>query len=233
MKLVRFSTNGQSPRLGALQGDRIADLAASPAATRPAGGVVRAHEVAAAVVPASAREFLEGGAASAAAVASIKEWVTVPAASARLHAPITDPSKFICIGLNYRDPAEETGNPIPKEPPLFGKWNTSIVGPGDPILRPRGSKQLDWEVELGVVIGRTARFVSKEAALDYVWGYTIINDASARDFQFLTTQWMAGKIFETAAPVGPYIADRQEIPDPHALRLRTSGNGKQVQQGHA
>ncbi len=232
MKLVRFSTNGQSPRLGALQGDRIADLGASVAATLAARGVVRAPEIATALVPPSAREFLEGGAASADAVASIKEWVTVPAASARLHAPITDPGKFICIGLNYRDHAEETGNPIPKEPPIFAKWNNSIVGPGDPILRPRGSKQLDWEVELGVVIGRTARFVSKEAALDHVWGYTIINDASARDFQFLTTQWMAGKIFETAAPVGPYIADRQEIADPHSLELRTFVNGKQMQRGN-
>src|SRR5437773_192219 len=165
-------------------------------------------------------------------VASIKEWVTVPAPSARLHAPITDPGKFICIGLNYRDHAEETGNPIPKEPPIFAKWNGSIVGPGDPILRPRGSKQLDWEVELGVVIGRTARFVSKESALDYVWGYTIVNDASARDFQFITSQWMAGKIFETAAPVGPYVADRQEIADPHTLALKTFVNGQQTQNGN-
>jgi acylpyruvate hydrolase len=232
MKLVRFSVNGASPRLGALQGDRIADLAASVAATLNARGVVRAQEIADALVPQSARAFLEGGAASAEAVASIKQWVTVPAAGARLHAPITDPGKFICIGLNYRDHAEETGNPIPKEPPIFAKWNGSIVGPGDPILRPRGSKQLDWEVELGVVIGKTARFVPKESALDYVWGYTIINDASARDFQFLTTQWMAGKIFETAAPVGPYLADGGEVGDPHSLELRTFVNGKQMQKGN-
>jgi acylpyruvate hydrolase len=232
MKLVRFSTNGQLPRLGALQGDRIIDLTASVAATLTARGVVRAREIAAAIVPASAREFLEGGAASAEAVAAIKEPVSVPATAARLHAPIDDPGKFICIGLNYRDHAEETGNPIPKEPPIFGKWSPSIIGPGDPILRPRGSKQLDWEVELGVVIGRTARFVSRESALDYVWGYTIINDASARDFQFLTSQWMAGKIFETAAPVGPYIADHTEVPDPHSLGLRTIVNGKQMQNGN-
>src|SRR6266566_9733300 len=204
MKLVRFSTNGQSPRLGALQGDRIADLTGSVAATLTARGVVRAQSIATALVP----------------------------SSARLHAPINDPGKFICIGLNYRDHAEETGNPIPKEPPIFGKWSPSIVGPGDPILRPRGSKQLDWEVELGVVIGRTARFVSKDKALDHVWGYTIINDASARDFQFLTTQWMAGKIFETAAPVGPYIADRQDLGDPHSLGLRTIVNGKPMQNGN-
>ena len=232
MKLVRFSSNGQTPRLGALQGDRIVDLTASVAATLTARGVIRAQQLAAALVPASTREFLEGGAASAEAVASIKEAVTIPAASARLHAPIHDPGKFICIGLNYRDHALEAGQPIPKEPPIFAKWSPSIVGPGDPILRPRGSGQLDWEVELGVVIGRTARHVSRDAALDYVWGYTIVNDASARDFQFITSQWMAGKIFETAAPVGPYIADRQEIADPHSLGLRTIVNGKQMQNGN-
>jgi acylpyruvate hydrolase len=232
MKLVRFSTNGQIPRLGALQGDRIVDLTASVAATLTARGVIRAREIASALVPASTREFLEGGAASAEAVASIKEPVTIPAASARLHAPISDPGKFICIGLNYRDHALEAGQPIPKEPPIFAKWSPSIVGPGDPILRPRGSSQLDWEVELGVVIGRTARYVSRDAALDYIWGYTIVNDASARDFQFITSQWMAGKIFETAAPVGPYLADRQEIADPHSLGLRTIVNGKQMQNGN-
>jgi 2-keto-4-pentenoate hydratase/2-oxohepta-3-ene-1,7-dioic acid hydratase in catechol pathway len=231
MKLVRFSTNGQSPRVGVLQGDRIADLQASLAATLGRRGVVRAQDIAAALVPASTRAFLEGGAATQDAIASITEWVTVPANSARLHAPIADPGKFICIGLNYRDHAEETGNAIPKEPPIFAKWPNAIIDPGEPILRPRGSKSLDWEVELGVVIGRPARYVPHEQALDYVWGYTIINDASARDFQMLTSQWMAGKIFETAAPVGPYIADRTEVPDPHTLSLKTFVNGKQVQNG--
>jgi acylpyruvate hydrolase len=232
MKLVRFSLNGHSPRLGALQGDRIADLQASVAASLARRGVVRAQEIAASLVPASSRAFLEGGVAAQEAVAAITEWVTVPAASARLHAPINDPGKFICIGLNYRDHAEEAGMPIPKEPPIFAKWNNAILDPNEPILRPRGSTQLDWEVELGVVIGRTARYVSREQALDYVWGYTIINDVSARDFQFLTSQWMAGKIPETFAPVGPYIADRGEIPDPHVLSLKTWVNGTQMQNGN-
>jgi acylpyruvate hydrolase len=232
MKLVRFSTNGQSPRLGVLQADRVADLQASLAATLERRGVVRAAEIAAVLVPASTRAFLEGGAAAQEAVASITEWVTVPAASARLHAPIADPGKFICIGLNYRDHAEEAGQAIPKEPPIFAKWSNAIIDPGQPILRPRGSKQLDWEVELGVVIGKPTRYVSQAQALDHVWGYTIVNDASARDFQFLTTQWMAGKIFETAAPVGPYIGDAAEVPDPHALTLKTFVNGKQVQNGN-
>ena len=232
MKLVRFSTNGSTPRLGALQGDRVADLQASLAATLTRRGVVRAQEIAAALVPASTRQYLEGGVVARDAVAGITEWVTVDRTAARLHAPIADPGKFICIGLNYKDHAEEAGQPIPKEPPIFAKFANAIVDPGDPILRPRGSSQLDWEVELGVVIGRTARFVPREQALDYVAGYTIINDASARDFQVLTSQWMAGKIFETAAPVGPYIADREEIADPHALELKTFVNGKQTQRGN-
>jgi acylpyruvate hydrolase len=232
MKLVRFSTNGQTPRLGALQGDRIADLQASVAASLTRRGVTRAAELAAALVPTSTRAFLEGGPLVEETLAGIKEWVTVPANAARLHAPITDPNKFICIGLNYRDHAEEANQPIPKEPPIFAKWSNAILDPNEPILRPRGSNQLDWEVELGVVIGRTARFVSKEKALDYVWGYTIINDVSARDFQFIGSQWMAGKIPETFAPVGPYIADRTEIPDPHVLELKLWVNGKQMQGGN-
>jgi len=232
MKLVRFSTNGQTPRLGVLQGDRIGDLQASVAASLTRRGVTRAAEIAAALVPSSTRAFLEGGPLVEETVAGIKEWVTVPASSARLHAPITDPGKFICIGLNYRDHAEEANQPIPKEPPIFAKWSNAILDPNEPILRPRGSSQLDWEVELGVVIGKTARFVSRDKALDYVWGYTIINDVSARDFQFIGSQWMAGKIPETFAPVGPYIADRTDIPDPHVLDLKLWVNGKQMQGGN-
>jgi 2-keto-4-pentenoate hydratase/2-oxohepta-3-ene-1,7-dioic acid hydratase in catechol pathway len=150
----------------------------------------------------------------------------------RLHAPIHDPGKFICIGLNYTDHAEETGNPAPKEPPIFPKWSTAILDPGEPILRPRGETRLDWEVELGVVIGKTARYVSQAQALDYVYGYTIINDASARDFQMVTSQWAAGKIGDTLAPIGPYIADTTEIPDPHVLDLKTWVNGTLMQNGN-
>ena len=232
MKLVRFSTSGQSPRLGSLQGDRVVDLQASVAATLAKRGVTRAQDIAAALVPQSTRGFLEGGVAAQEAVAAISEWVTVPTATARLHAPITDPAKFICIGLNYKDHADEAGMPYPKEPPIFPKWNTAILDPGEPILRPRGEKTLDWEVELGVVIGRKARYVSKEQALDHVWGYTIVNDASARTFQMLTSQWGAGKIPDTLAPVGPYIADRSEVPDPHVLDLKTWVNGTLMQNGN-
>jgi len=241
MKIVRFSHNGQSPRLGILEGkDRVVDLEASYAALLASRGVVRASAIAAALFPQSTRGFLEGGQASQDALASMMEAVkggrfqavAHSAGSVRLHAPINDPGKFICIGLNYRDHAEESGNPVPKEPPVFPKWNNAILDPGEPILRPRGEKTLDWEVELGVVIGKTARFVPKDKALDYIFGYTIINDASARDFQFHTSQWGPGKMGDTLAPVGPYIADRGEIPNPHALELKTWVNGTLMQSGN-
>lgn len=240
MKIVRFSQNGHAPRLGCFLGqDRVVDLAASCAAYLAGRGVVRAEAIADALFPQSTRGFLEGGVATQemlgtvldAAKAGKLQPVAHPVGAVRLHAPIADPGKLICIGLNYKDHAAETGNPIPKEPPIFPKWANAILDPGEPILRPRGSKQLDWEVELGVVIGRTARYVTKEQALDYVFGYTIVNDASARDFQFITSQWGAGKIADTFAPVGPYIADRSEIPDPHVLSLKTWVNGNLMQDG--
>ena len=240
MKIVRFSQNGHAPRLGALTPpDRVMDLAASCAAHLAGKGVVRAAPIAAALFPQSTRGFLEGGPVTQAMLAEMMDAakggtltpVTHPLGSVRLHAPIADPGKFICIGLNYKDHAAETGNPAPKQPPIFAKWANAILDPGEPILRPRGETSLDWEVELGVVLGKTARHVKREQALDYVYGYTIVNDASARGFQFHTTQWGAGKIGDTLAPVGPYIADRMEIPDPHVLELKTWVNGTLMQDG--
>jgi 2-keto-4-pentenoate hydratase/2-oxohepta-3-ene-1,7-dioic acid hydratase in catechol pathway len=242
MKIVRFSQNGSSPRLGCVLGtDRIMDLQASCETYLASRGVVRAAPIAAALFPAdSTRGFLEGGVATQDALAEMMDaaghgtWepVAVPQSRVRLCAPIADPGKFICVGLNYKDHAAETGNPAPKEPPLFAKWANAILDPGEPVLRPRGETRLDWEVELGVVIGRTARRVSREQALDYVYGYTIINDVSARDFQMVTTQWVAGKCGDTLAPVGPYIADRTEVPDPHVLDLKTWVNGTLMQDGN-
>src|SRR6266446_3504862 len=227
MKIVRFSQNGYSPRLGCFMGqDRVVDLEASCADWLSARGVVRSAPIAAALFPQSTRGFLEGGSATQDMLGAMVEAtkagkfqpVSHAASAVRLHAPINDPGKFICIGLNYKDHAAETGN--------------AILDPGEPILRPRGEKTLDWEVELGVVIGKTARFVPKERALDYVYGYTIINDASARDFQFHTSQWGPGKMGDTLAPVGPYIADRAEIPNPHVLELKTWVNGTLMQNGN-
>ena len=231
MKIVRFSQNGHSPRLGCFMGeDRVVDLEASCADWLSARGVVRSAAIAAALFPQSTRGFLEGGSATQDMLGAMLEATKAgkfqpvghAAGAVRLHAPINDPGKFICIGLNYKDHAAETGSAIPKEPPVFPKWNNAILDPGEPILRPRGEKTLDWEVELGVVIGKTARFVPKERALDYIY----------RDFQFHTSQWGPGKIGDTLAPVGPYIADRSEIPDPHVLDVKTWVNGTLMQNGN-
>ena len=236
MKLVRYSQNGQPPRLGTLLGaDRVMDLESSATAYLASRGVVRAGAIAAALLPhGSTRAFLEGGSASQDMLAAMTdaaksgkyEPVSHPLGTARLHAPIADPGKFICIGLNYKDHAAETNNPAPKEPPIFPKWSNAIADPGEPVLRPRGEKTFDWEVELGVVIGRTARFVKREQALDYVFGYTIINDVTARDLQKRHQQWFKGKSLDTFCPMGPVLVTADELPDPQALAISLRVNGQ-------
>lgn len=240
MKLVRFSENGHLPRLGSLEGDRVVDLAATYEAYLDGRGVVRARELASTLFPSSTRAFLQAGAAAMDALAAMGQAVAAgrldrvvrPLASVRLLAPIHDPDKLICIGLNYKDHAEEGRFQIPAEPLIFAKFANAILDPGEPILRPKGCQQLDYEVELGVVMGRTAKDVPPERALEYVFGYTIVHDVSARDFQFRTSQVMGGKISDTFAPIGPFIADRVEIPDPHVLDLKTWVNGTLLQHGN-
>jgi len=141
--------------------------------------------------------------------------------------------KFMCIGLNYKDHAIETGNPFPDHPILFMKANSAIVGPNDDTVMPRGSTKTDWEVELGVVIGKQAKYVSKENALDYVAGYCIVNDVSERDFQFnLTGTWTKGKSCDTFGPTGPWLVTRDEVEDVNNLAMSLYVNGKQMQTGN-
>jgi 2-keto-4-pentenoate hydratase/2-oxohepta-3-ene-1,7-dioic acid hydratase in catechol pathway len=141
--------------------------------------------------------------------------------------------KFLCIGLNYSDHAAETGAAIPEHPILFLKANSAVVGPNDDVMMPRGSTHTDWEVELGVVIGKTAKYVSKADALDYVAGYCIINDVSERHFQNkLTGQWTKGKSCDTFGPTGPWLVTRDEITDPQALAMSLDVNGKRMQTGN-
>ncbi len=150
----------------------------------------------------------------------------------RLGPPVAGVGKLLCIGLNYRDHAEETGAPIPEEPILFMKSTTSIIGPNDEVVLPRGSLKGDWEVELGVVIGSRARYVDEENALDYVAGYCVFNDVSERHFQLEGTgQWVKGKSADTFAPFGPYMVTRDEVPDPQALHLWLEVDGKRYQDG--
>jgi 2-keto-4-pentenoate hydratase/2-oxohepta-3-ene-1,7-dioic acid hydratase in catechol pathway len=151
----------------------------------------------------------------------------------RLGVPFTGISKIIGVGLNYRDHAQETGAAIPSEPVLFMKATTAINGPFDPIILPRGSTQTDWEAELGVVIGKTARYVSERRALEHVAGYVAFHDVSERDFQKNRGgSWDKGKGCDSFAPIGPWLVTRDEIPDPQTLRVWSSVNGELRQNGN-
>jgi 2-keto-4-pentenoate hydratase/2-oxohepta-3-ene-1,7-dioic acid hydratase in catechol pathway len=155
------------------------------------------------------------------------------AGSPRLGACVTGFSKFMCIGLNYSDHAAETGAAIPEHPILFMKANSAIVGPDDDVVMPRGSKHTDWEVELGVVIGKAAKYVPEAQALDYVAGYCTCNDVSERQFQnALTGQWTKGKSCDTFGPTGPWLVTRDEVPDPQALEMWLDVNGTRKQTGN-
>ena len=141
--------------------------------------------------------------------------------------------KFLCIGLNYSDHAAETGAAIPAHPILFFKANSAIVGANDDVIMPRGSTHTDWEVELGVVIGTTTKYVSEQEALSHVAGYCIVNDVSERHFQTqLTGQWTKGKSCDTFGPTGPFLVTRDEVPDPQALDMSLDVNGKRMQTGN-
>ena len=152
-----------------------------------------------------------------------------PVADATLLAPV-EPSKIVCIGLNYMDHIRECGLDVPKVPLVFAKFPSSLAGPADPIrIPPELTERVDWEVELAVVIGRRARDVAPEEALDHVFGYTVANDVSARDLQFSDGQWVRAKSLDTFCPVGPVIVTADEVGDPQALRLTTRVNGELVQ----
>ena len=141
--------------------------------------------------------------------------------------------KFLSIGLNYSDHAAETGLPIPEHPILFLKATSSIIGPNDTVYMPRGSTKSDWEVELGVIIGKKAKYVKESDALSYVAGYCIVNDVSEREFQTeLSGQWTKGKSCDTYGPTGPWLVTRDEIPDPQRLSMSLDLNGKRMQDGN-
>ncbi len=216
MKLVTFSMSGQS-RLGVLRADgTIADV------SRADSGI-----------PADILDFLAGGAAlrqrAASVVAGIGAEYVLDPQIAHIGPPIPHPDKILCIGINYKDHIEETNSETPEHPVVFSKYSNTIIGPGDAIHLPAISRMVDYEAEFAVVMGRTARNVAKADALDYVGGYTILNDVSARDFQKRTSQWTIGKSFDTFAPIGPVLVTTDEIPDPHVLDIKLRLNGAEMQ----
>jgi 2-keto-4-pentenoate hydratase/2-oxohepta-3-ene-1,7-dioic acid hydratase in catechol pathway len=150
----------------------------------------------------------------------------------RIGACVTSVGKFICIGLNYADHAAESGVAVPKEPIIFMKATSAICGPNDDVVIPHGSSKSDWEVELGVVVGKTAKYVKESDALSHVAGYCVINDLSEREFQLEGTgQWVKGKSADTFGPIGPWLVTCDEIPDPQNLGLRLDINGQRYQDG--
>ena len=152
--------------------------------------------------------------------------------SPRLGVPYVGIGKFIAIGLNYSDHAKEAGLPVPPEPIVFSKATSCISGPNDDVVQPKGSTKLDWELELGIVIGTKAQYVSEADALKHVAGYCIVNDVSERAFQMATTQWDKGKGFDTAGPIGPWLVTTDEITDPQNLDMGLDVNGKRMQSGN-
>jgi len=219
MKLVTFTRDGAA-RIGALS-------------QRDGQDVIVDLNQAARSLPSDMIAFLAGGEANrvqaAQAIANPPAEAILDRSSVQLGAPIPRPGKIICIGLNYRDHAAESNAEVPAYPTVFAKYASCIVGPGESIVIPRVTSQVDYEGELAVVIGRRARDVAEADALEYVAGYAPFNDVSARDYQMRTSQWTIGKTFDTFGPLGPALVSADEITDPHALDIRVSIGGEVLQ----
>ncbi len=182
------------------------------------------------------RSVLEVIEAASAQHVSLEKFASDPAidsaytlGTVKLLAPIPRPRKLICVGLNYRDHALETGSEIPSVPTIFNKFATAVIAPGDEIILPKVSKSPDYEAEFAFVIGRGGRRIKADDWRDHVFGYTIVNDVSARDYQRATTQWLMGKTFDTFAPMGPWIMTADAIADPHDVDVRLEINGEVLQ----
>jgi acylpyruvate hydrolase len=239
MKLVTYSWKGNAV-LGALSDDRVVNLRRAHAAALRHRGDADELAVADLRVPGDLSALLRGGAASMEAARRALRFAEeqgpdrvggtcCPLAEVELLAPVQRPGKVVCVGLNYRSHLAETGERAPDYPILFHKAATSVIGHRQAIVLPRVSRQVDYEGELAVVIGRQAKYVAEPDALAYVAGYTCANDVSANDLEFRTSQWTSGKMLDTFCPLGPVLLTADEVPDPAALRLRTTVNGRTVQ----
>ena len=221
MRLLTYFEGGQQ-KLGALAGESVVDLFAALTANGEAA-------------PSSMKRLIEEGpiawdrAAEVLARAPLEPFLR-PLQGLKLGAPVPNPSKIIAIGMNYADHAREQGKKPPEKPIIFAKYPTTVIGPGDEIRwDPALSNKVDWEVELAVIIGRTARRVAAADAYEYVFGYTVANDVTARDLQDSDGQWVRSKSLDTFCPLGPWIVTRDEIPEPHGLQVRCLVNGEVVQ----
>jgi 2-keto-4-pentenoate hydratase/2-oxohepta-3-ene-1,7-dioic acid hydratase in catechol pathway len=209
MRFVTFAVDGKS-RPGVLSGQTVSDLSTAGFA--------------------SLLDFIESGSegrAKAEKLAASGGGYSLD--KVKLLAPIPRPRKLICVGLNYRDHAAETNSEIPSVPTIFNKFATAVIAPGDNIILPKVSKSPDYEAEFAFVIGRGGRNIPGADWPKHVFGYTIVNDVSARDYQRATTQWLMGKTFDTFAPMGPWIVSADEIADPHNLDIQLEIGGERLQ----
>jgi 2-keto-4-pentenoate hydratase/2-oxohepta-3-ene-1,7-dioic acid hydratase in catechol pathway len=216
MRLLTFSSNGEL-KLGLKTDAGVIDVAAAGAAL----GVS---------VPASIGDAISGSDAGLTELATKAAGQTggwlLDESALTLGPCVPEPGKIICVGLNYRKHAEESGAAIPTHPVLFSKFNNTLAGPGEGVPLPKVAEQYDYEVELCVVIGKTAASVSQADALDYVYGYCTADDVSVRDLQTRTSQWLLGKTLDKFFPIGPYLVTADEAGDPQAMRLTTKVNGE-------
>jgi acylpyruvate hydrolase len=240
MRLVTYSWQGRAA-LGALSGERVVDLHRAHRARLSHAQHADELAVADLRVPPDLIGLLRGGATALAAarqaLAYAEErcawdhaggmWHRV--ADVELLAPVLRPGKVVCVGLNYLSHLAEIGEAAPQYPILFHKSVTSVIGPGQAIVLPRVSEQVDYEGELAVVIGRHGKYIPESKALAHVAGYTCANDVSAHDLEFRTSQWTSGKMLDTFCPLGPALVTADEIPDPNRLAIRTLLNGRIVQ----
>ncbi len=242
MRLLSFEGEDKRERLGAAADGLIVDLNLACRAALAARGARGAAELANTAVPPAMLAFLGAGeramdaarealahVAKVGGAAAQARGLARPAEQVRLLAPVPRPTKLILVGLNYRDHAEEAGLKIPDVPTIFSKYPNCVIGPGETIKIPRVSSMIDYEGEYAFVIGRGGRDIPSARAMEYVAGYTILNDVSCRDYQMRTGQWMIGKTFDTFAPMGPYLVTRDEIADPHNLELALYLNGQRMQ----
>ena len=226
MKLITYQLNGET-KLGALSGDNVIDLARAYATVShsdsfPTDMIALLQEGEAGLT--KAQLALAEGEQSAA--------YSVPVTTVTFLPPVVRPGKVIALGRNYAEHAKEGGAEVPEHPMWFHKTHTSLNGHLQPVIIPPGTSKVDYEGELAVIIGKTCKFVSVEEALNYVAGYAVANDVSARDWQRRTTQFTAGKMVDTFGPLGPALVTKDEIPDVQNLRIRTHLNGQLMQDGH-
>jgi 2-keto-4-pentenoate hydratase/2-oxohepta-3-ene-1,7-dioic acid hydratase in catechol pathway len=244
MKLVSY-VHGGDVRLGAVDGDMVIDLNRAYAAMQRNQGLLAAAATADAVLPTDAVTFLALGpptldaardalahARSLAPERARQSLIIAPVDGVELLPPVPRPPKIVCVARNYADHAKEAGLQISEIPIVFARFPATLVAHGGAIIRPTVSEQLDWEGELAVIIGKGGRHIARHDAMDHIAGYSIFNDVTVRDYQFRVTQYTSGKNFAASGPFGPYLVLKEEIPDPHALRITTEVNGVLKQDGN-